>query len=289
MARGVSRSPLVRRDLAVLIHNKASVFAQELASVVVLTIAAGIFTIVWFRPKMDPFHPVISLARYCYGRKGIHRPQLNTSEVLLVSTNQIGIFYESDDDELETDIKAASELGNRGGDEIIIERDDRKIKSNNPEVAFSLDSDSSDDCAIDDTDYEDASEDDWEDSSDEIRSLPSDEKHLFRRLDSPSLSLTSRRPLLTQLIHEPERGRTLTDDALPDHRSSLTSTNDGQAEDLTPEEVDSELLGCKVWGLEPTIVPFFTAVAFAQDSTPKHARRRVGRISPEESALGTKA
>lgn len=102
VASGVTRSPLVRRNLFSSVQGSATDIALDVAGTVAITVAVGFLTMIWFRPKMDVFHPVISLARYCYGI-AIHAVLPNTgadaNQLLLDSGDQIGIYYESDGEE----------------------------------------------------------------------------------------------------------------------------------------------------------------------------------------------
>jgi hypothetical protein len=86
---------------------------------------------------------------------------------------------------------------------------------------------------------EDDDSSDWEDSNDDSGRSSVDEKHLFQRVDSRP-NLTSRRSLITTLLHEPERAAALANaasrstPAMP--RSSRTTTPNGPSVAASPEE-----------------------------------------------------
>jgi hypothetical protein len=101
-------------------------------------------------------------------------------------------------------------------------------------------SDDEDDDGVSESAIEDDDDDssDWEDSDDQ-QSGPSsvNERDLFQRVDSRP-NLTSRRSLLTTLMHEPDRAKALANAAsrsTPALRRSRTSTPNGPSVATSPE------------------------------------------------------
>jgi hypothetical protein len=121
----------------------------------------------------------------------------------------------------------------------------RTIQDRSEESEAAIESDSeeddeddseSDDNAIEDEDYDD-DDDQWEDDDNSGPSSVND-KELFRRVDS-SANLTSRRSLLTTLMHEGDRAKALQNIAsqsTPALRRSRTSSPNGPSLAASPHD-----------------------------------------------------
>ena len=107
------------------------------------------------------------------------------------------------------------------------------VSSESPVFESDDDDDDISESAIDDDD--DSS--DWEDSDEQSGPSSVNEKDLFQRVDSRP-NLTSRRSLLTTLMHEPDRARALANAAsrsTPALRRSRTSTPSGPSLATSPQ------------------------------------------------------
>lgn len=97
----------------------------------------------------------------------------------------------------------------------------------------------SDDEEVSESAIEDEEDDDaWEDSETEDGRSSADEKDMFQRVDSRP-NLTSRRSLLTSLMHEKDRAEALQNEAsrsTPAMRRSRTSTPNGPSLGTSPQE-----------------------------------------------------
>ncbi|KAI9672974.1 MAG: hypothetical protein M1817_003138 [Caeruleum heppii] len=125
---------------------------------------------------------------------------------------------------------------------------------NEDEEVFTSDDDEDvvSESAIDDDDSSD-----WEDSVSEGGRSSVDEKQLFQRVDSRP-NLVSRRSLLTNLLHQPDRAAALANAAsksTPAMQRSRTSTPNGPSVAASPEEESTlEMRGSRIPRSKPIIM-----------------------------------
>jgi hypothetical protein len=130
------------------------------------------------------------------------------------------------------------------------------------------DEDDIDESAIDDDD--DSS--DWEDSLEDSNKSSIDEKTFFQRVDSRP-NLTSRRSLITTMLHQKDRAAALTNAAsrsVPAMQRSRTSSPNGPSLAASPESDDAAPLMMRK-GLRPAEIPRSSAQPITMPATgPAH-------------------
>jgi hypothetical protein len=149
------------------------------------------------------------------------------------------------------------------------------------EEVFESDSEEESESAI-----EDDIDDDWEDEDDNSGPSSVNDHEMFKRVDSRP-TLTSRRSLLTQAIHEPDRAmalQNLASRSTPAIRRSRTSTPNGPSLACSPRE-DAEIEIPEASGLrsKPIIMTTSNSTAPLPAMSPRTTRRNMLSTEMTES------